>query len=201
MGGDLRFVHLKDLLWFSDHYLCNLFFSLTYYTSERSHQNKQVFYEGTLEKKLSTMYVFSSFHLLFRKLLSRHISTEARNSLFTFQGVLPDQKHFQTSNLATCLKSKQKNSDFNRNLPTQLFSRKQMKWAFSADFKKKKKKSYFFRSLARFHLNNQSSFSEEAVRFVCAEIAAALDYLRSKNIVHRDVKPDNILLDEAGKTY
>ena len=71
----------------------------------------------------------------------------------------------------------------------------------SADFKKKKKKSSFFRSLARFHLNNQSSFSEEAVRFVCAEIAAALDYLRSKNIVHRDVKPDNILLDEAGKTY
>ena len=86
-------------------------------------------------------------------------------------------------------------------LPTQLFFREQMKWAFLADFKKKKKKSYFFRSLARFHLNNQSSFSEEAVRFVCAEIAAALDYLRSKNIVHRDVKPDNILLDEAGKTY
>jgi serine/threonine kinase 32 len=66
---------------------------------------------------------------------------------------------------------------------------------------KRRRKKFFFQSLARFHLNNQSSFSEEAVRFVCAEIAAALDYLRSKNIVHRDVKPDNILLDEAGKTY
>ena len=53
----------------------------------------------------------------------------------------------------------------------------------------------------RFHLNNGISFSEEAVRFVCAEIAAALDYLRSKNIVHRDVKPDNILLDEAGHAH
>ena len=98
------------------------------------------------------------------------------------------------------LKSKQIISANNINLHTQLFSREQMKWAFLADFKKKKKK-VFFHSLARFHLNNQSSFSEEAVRFVCAEIAAALDYLRSKNIVHRDVKPDNILLDEAGKTY
>ena len=44
-------------------------------------------------------------------------------------------------------------------------------------------------------------FSEEMVRFVCAEIAAALDYLRSKNIVHRDVKPDNILLDELGHAH
>ena len=39
------------------------------------------------------------------------------------------------------------------------------------------------------------------VRFVCAEMALALDYLRSKNIVHRDVKPDNILLDELGHSH
>ncbi len=55
----------------------------------------------------------------------------------------------------------------------------------------------------RFHLNseNATGFSEESVRFICAEIATALDYLRSKNIVHRDVKPDNILMDESGHVH
>ena len=59
--------------------------------------------------------------------------------------------------------------------------------------------------LSRYHINNNfgndSAFNEEMVRFVCAEMASALDYLRSKNIVHRDVKPDNILLDELGHSH
>ena len=39
------------------------------------------------------------------------------------------------------------------------------------------------------------------VRFVCAEMSAALDFLKIKNIVHRDVKPENILLDEKGHCH
>ena len=53
----------------------------------------------------------------------------------------------------------------------------------------------------RFHLNNEEGFSEESVRFICAEMSLALDHLRSRNIIHRDVKPDNILLDDQGHAH
>ena len=53
----------------------------------------------------------------------------------------------------------------------------------------------------RYHLSGNNKFNEEAVRFICAEIGSALDFLRTKKIVHRDVKPDNILLDESGHAH
>ena len=50
-------------------------------------------------------------------------------------------------------------------------------------------------------MSGSNKFNEEAVRFICAEIGLALDFLRTKKIVHRDVKPDNILLDESGHAH
>ncbi len=47
----------------------------------------------------------------------------------------------------------------------------------------------------------QKGFSEEVIRFIIAEVAMALDFLRTKAIVHRDVKPDNILLDDLGHAH
>ncbi|KAM6496911.1 Protein kinase-like domain containing protein [Amanita muscaria] len=53
----------------------------------------------------------------------------------------------------------------------------------------------------RFHLERLGSMSEDAVRFYVAQISSGLDYLHENNIMHRDLKPDNILLDERGNAH
>ncbi|CAD5124807.1 DgyrCDS13069 [Dimorphilus gyrociliatus] len=50
----------------------------------------------------------------------------------------------------------------------------------------------------RYHLQKEVKFTIQSVRLFLAEICLALDYLRSKKVLHRDLKPDNILMDEDG---
>lgn len=52
----------------------------------------------------------------------------------------------------------------------------------------------------KFHLRNEKMrcFSLERARFYAAEVLLGLEHIHSLNIVYRDLKPTNILLDEAG---
>lgn len=52
----------------------------------------------------------------------------------------------------------------------------------------------------RFHITRKT-FTEEAVRFWIAELGCALRYIHQQNVVHRDVKPDNVLLDSDGHVH
>jgi len=49
-----------------------------------------------------------------------------------------------------------------------------------------------------FHLQKEGKFSEDRVRFYVAEIVLGLEYLHSKGIIYRDLKPENLLLSADG---
>uniref|UniRef100_A0A8C0QLK1 Serine/threonine-protein kinase 32A n=1 Tax=Canis lupus familiaris TaxID=9615 RepID=A0A8C0QLK1_CANLF len=53
----------------------------------------------------------------------------------------------------------------------------------------------------RYHLQQNVRFQEDTVKLFICELAMALDYLQSQRIIHRDMKPDNILLDEHGHVH
>lgn len=49
-----------------------------------------------------------------------------------------------------------------------------------------------------FHLTRCKRFNESATAFYCAELCLAIEHLHSRDIIYRDMKPENILLDGKG---
>jgi serum/glucocorticoid-regulated kinase 2 len=57
----------------------------------------------------------------------------------------------------------------------------------------------FFRGGELFqHLRKKKRFEERLVKFYAAQILLGLGHLHEKNIIYRDMKPENILLDADG---
>ena len=49
-----------------------------------------------------------------------------------------------------------------------------------------------------YHLSQKRRFTEREVLFYAAEILLAIEYLHSKKILYRDLKPENVLIDREG---
>lgn len=49
-----------------------------------------------------------------------------------------------------------------------------------------------------FHLGKVQRFPEPRARFYAAEITLAIEYVHNLDIIYRDLKPENVLLDENG---
>lgn len=71
-------------------------------------------------------------------------------------------------------------------------------YAFQSESKLSLVMDYLSGGSLAFHLRRRRKFPEEWARFYAAEVAAAIAHLHSVNIIYRDAKLENVLMDHEG---
>ena len=50
----------------------------------------------------------------------------------------------------------------------------------------------------RFHIGKRKRFTENETRFMMGCLILGLEYMHSQSVIHRDMKPENIIMEENG---
>ena len=50
----------------------------------------------------------------------------------------------------------------------------------------------------RYHINQRKKFKEKELKFIMSCTILGLDYLHKNNIIHKDIKPENLVFDSKG---
>lgn len=73
-----------------------------------------------------------------------------------------------------------------------------LRFAFQSDDKLYLVTDYYNGGSLFYHLRKSRSFSEDRARFYAAELLTALDHLHKQNVIYRDLKLENVLMDSQG---
>lgn len=73
-----------------------------------------------------------------------------------------------------------------------------LRYAFQSDDKLYLVTDYYNGGTLFYHLRKSRQFSEERGRFYAAELLLALEHLHKNNIIYRDLKLENVLMDHQG---
>lgn len=73
-----------------------------------------------------------------------------------------------------------------------------LRFAFQSDDKLYLVTDYYNGGSLFYHLRKSRAFTEERAKFYAAELLSALDHLHQQHIIYRDLKLENVLMDNVG---
>lgn len=73
-----------------------------------------------------------------------------------------------------------------------------LNFAFQSEDKLYLVLDYYSGGCLSYYINKERHFTEDITRFFAAEIVLAIEELHKNNIIYRDLKPDNVLIDQNG---